>query len=156
MCVCASRHGGKGVSGGMNQPLSSATRPLTYRARFSKTQRSTLTLSRISLSLLAISHWVNKELFQSDVRNRGGRFVSPHVRTHISERALSPPTSVLPANLNMTYAGRAHSAQASHIFIKLVEVTDETHVICGLWGLLMACAETAKAVSRNCTSRRRL
>lgn len=56
VCECASRHGGKGVSGGMNQPLSSATRPLTYRARFSKTQRSTLTLSRISLSLLAISH----------------------------------------------------------------------------------------------------
>lgn len=47
---------------------------------------------------------------------------------------LSPPTSVLPANfdVNMTYAGRAHSAQASHIFIKLVEVTDETRVICGL------------------------
>lgn len=56
VCVCVSRHGGKGVSGGMNQPLSSATRPLTYRARFSKTQRSTLTLSRISLSLLAFSH----------------------------------------------------------------------------------------------------
>lgn len=28
---------GKGVSGEMNQPLSSATRPLTYRARFIET-----------------------------------------------------------------------------------------------------------------------
>lgn len=66
----------------MNQPLSSATRPLTYRARFIETQRSTLTLSRISLSLLPIflpppplSSEVNKELFQRDVRSRGGCFV---------------------------------------------------------------------------------
>lgn len=54
VCLCA-KAWGKGVSGEMNQPLSSATRPLTYRACFSKTQRSTLTLSRISLSLFAIS-----------------------------------------------------------------------------------------------------
>lgn len=57
VCVCVQRRGGEGVSWEMNQPLSSATRPLTYRARFSKNQRSTLTLSRISLSLLAISHY---------------------------------------------------------------------------------------------------
>lgn len=48
---------GRGVSGEMNQPLSSATRPLTYRARFIETQRSTLTLSRISLSLLTIFYF---------------------------------------------------------------------------------------------------
>lgn len=42
---------GEGVSGEMNQPLSSATRPLTYRARFIETQRSTLTLfSHFSVS----------------------------------------------------------------------------------------------------------
>lgn len=57
VCVCVQRRGGEGVSWEMNQPLSSATRLLTYRARFSKNQRSTLTLSRISLSLLAISHY---------------------------------------------------------------------------------------------------
>lgn len=86
VCVCAQAWGG-GVSGEMNQPLSSATRPLTYRARFSKTQRSTLTLSRISLSLFGhfslppppLSSEVNKELFQSDVRNRGGCFVCVYV-----------------------------------------------------------------------------
>lgn len=56
VCVCACAQGleGKKISGEMNQPLSSATRPLTYRADFNKTQRSTLTLSRISLSLLPL------------------------------------------------------------------------------------------------------
>lgn len=42
------------LRGEMNQPLSSATRPLTYWAHFNKTQRSTLTLSGISLSLLPL------------------------------------------------------------------------------------------------------
>lgn len=55
MCLCMFflwvQVWGKGISGEMNQPLSSATRPLTYRARFIETQRSTLTLfSHFSVS----------------------------------------------------------------------------------------------------------
>lgn len=44
-CVLVCRQGGQRSLGGMNQPLSWDSRPLTYRACFSGTQRSTLTLS---------------------------------------------------------------------------------------------------------------
>lgn len=45
VCVLVCRQGGQRSLGGMNQPLSWVSRPLTYRACFSGTQRSTLTLS---------------------------------------------------------------------------------------------------------------
>lgn len=83
VCMCVRVHGlegGMGVSRGMNQPLSSATHPLTYRARFSRTQKvnshpfSHFSVSFCHLSLpppTSLSSEVNKELFQTDMRNSG-------------------------------------------------------------------------------------